>query len=69
MRIADHPKKFGLLLLPLIPLTAIGVVEVADRISGDNETCACAPAPIREELPKPVFVPVRNEAPRPAPPA
>ncbi len=68
MRIADHPKKFGLLLLPLIPLTAIGVVEVTDRISGGNETCACAPAPIREELPKPL-PPVRHEAPNPSPPA
>lgn len=67
MRIADHPKKFGLLLLPLIPLTAIGVVEVSDRVAG-TETCTCAPAPIRDDLPKPVL-PVRTQAPHPAPPA
>ncbi len=69
MRITDHPKKFGLLLLPLIPLTAIGVVEVSDRISGGNETSACAPAPLREELPKPILAPVRDKAPDSAPPA
>jgi hypothetical protein len=62
MRI-DH----RLLLLPLIPLAAIGVVEVSDRLAGTTEIRACAPAPIRDDLPKPV--PVRTEAPRPTPPA
>ncbi len=74
MRIADHPKKLGLLLLSLIPLTAIGLVEVVQMVSGGNQTCACAPAPIEEHCtsnlapPAPLRV-VPHVAPHVAPPA
>lgn len=69
MAIADHPKKLALLLLPLIPLTAIGVVEVAGRIAG-GETCACTTAVIEKApAPMPAPEPVRTERPSPAPPA
>lgn len=74
MRIADHPKKFGLLLLPLIPLTAIGIVEVVQMVSGTNQTCACAPAPIDEhcksDLAPPAPTPLRlRNGPDVSPPA
>ena len=71
MRITD-PR---LLLLPLIPLAAIGVVEVSDRIAGTTETSTCASAPVREAMPGPIRadmpkpVPVRTQAPRSSPPA
>ncbi len=71
MRFADHPKKLGLLLLPLIPLSAIGIVEVVDTVVGRDDTCACTTAPIEEAVrvepaPPP---PVRTERPTPTPPA
>lgn len=74
MRIADHPKKLGLLLLPLIPLSAIGIVEVVHMASGANETCACAPAPVAEhcqsDLAPPPPAPLRlHNGPDVSPPA
>lgn len=51
MRIAD-PKKLGLLLLPLIPLTAIGIAEVAGRLS-DQSSCTPAPEVLTETRPAP----------------
>lgn len=70
MALADHPKKLALLLLPMIPLTAIGVVEVAGRISqGTEETCTCTTVVNTEKAPMPIPEPVRTERPSPAPPA
>lgn len=48
-------KKLGVLLLPLLPLTAIGIVEVADAVVSMTE-----PAPVE-------IVEVEPIAPPPAP--
>ena len=67
MRIADHPKKLGLLLLPLIPLTAIGIVEVVQMATGGNQTCACTSAPVIEEGPHCMTLEDRLDVAPPAP--
>ena len=58
-------KKLGLLLLPLLPLTAIGIVEVADRVMPASE-----PAPqvaVQPTKPKPAKPNPPPPAPQPAP--
>lgn len=58
-------KKLGLLLLPLLPLTAIGIVEVADRVMPASE-----PAPqvaVQPTQPKPVKPNPPPPGPKPAP--
>jgi hypothetical protein len=71
MRIADHPKKLGLLLLPLIPLSAIGIVHVVDNLTSSSE-CTCTAAPIVETTKvDDAYKPMPAPSPRPdvAPPA
>lgn len=71
-------KKLGLLLLPLIPLSAFGIVEVAGRISPSSpaiESCDVTSAPVERPTissipaPAPVAPPVvvAPEPPMPAP--
>lgn len=72
MRIADHPKKLGLLLLPLVPLTAFGIVEIVDRAT--TEHCACSAESRVEHVeqrvtPPPPPAPTPSPTPSPAPPA
>jgi len=53
MRIADHPKKLCLLLLPVVPLTAFGIVEVVNGMRADEAVCTLRAKP--EPMPKPNF--------------
>jgi len=60
-------KKLGLLLAPLLPITAIGIVEVAGALASMNEPAkvaivevqpsTVAPAPIVEPAPEPIIAP------------
>lgn len=72
MRLADHPKKLGLLLLPLIPLSAIGIGEVVHTlrepaITGEGCTLEAMTRPVIERVAPPAPAPVNTE--RTAPPA
>jgi hypothetical protein len=67
MRFADHPKKLGLLLLPLVPLTAIGIVEVIDVMAPRTvDVTTIETVKVEAPVPPPAPAPVRNH---PAPPA
>ena len=58
-------KTLGLLLLPLVPLSALGVIEIAGRCSKpDVEITTCTAAPTIEEHVQPE---VRRFAKPPAP--
>lgn len=58
-------KKLGLLLLPILPLTAIGIVEVADRVMPSSETpTQVAQQPVVKKPTKPNPPP---PGPKPAP--
>ncbi len=64
-------KKLGLFLLPLLPLTAIGIVEVADRVMPTTDTTQVAvqptkPTPVKPNPPPPGPKPA-PQPPRPAP--
>jgi len=60
-------KTLGLLLLPLVPLSALGVIEIAGRLSRhDVEITTCTAAPAIEERPH-VQRFAKPPAPAPAP--
>lgn len=62
-------KTLGLLLLPLVPLSALGVIEIAGRLSRPDveiTTCTAAPA-IEEHAPPHVQRFAKPPAPSPAP--
>lgn len=62
-------KKLGLLLLPLVPLSAFGIVEIAGRIATPEQpTIAVAPAVERPVVTPPV-APASAPAPAPVAPA
>lgn len=60
------PKKLGLVLLPMIPLTAIGVVEVVDRALAPEPVKVIAVTPAKPTPPKPIPPPVQPPQPPPA---
>jgi hypothetical protein len=61
-------KTLGLLLLPLVPLSALGVIEVAGRLSRpDVEITTCTAAPAIEEHVQPRQRFAKPPAPSPAP--
>lgn len=63
-------KKLGLILLPLVPLSAIGVVSLVNRaLPSAPPVVECKPATTVEVVPVgPQPQPAPRPAPRPAPP-
>lgn len=39
--------KLGLLLLPLVPLSALGIVEIADTLQSSTDTVCVMPEPAK----------------------
>lgn len=61
-------KKLGLVLLPLLPLSAIGIVEVAQRVMPAEHAPQVAVQPAAIPVPRPTPPPPPGPKPTPQPP-